>query len=302
MQDPRELYDVHVDLPADAIGADVLVLAMGNLIDAGNVQNLLTQHLLGEFEHSVIASFDLDQLYDYRGRRPVMSFDRDHYQSYQAPRLVLYRLVDATGTPFLLLSGPEPDYQWERFTTAVETLVDRFGIRLIVGAHGVPMGVPHTRPVGITRYASDSRLLGENNPLFGLIQLPGSVEGLLHLRLAEKGHDTMGFALHVPHYLVQTDFADAAVAALEAISSSTGLVLPDAALRATAGLNRAEIERQVRDNEEVGELVSGLEHQYDAFTEGVRRQNLLATQLEDLPSAEEIGAELEEFLREETGD
>lgn len=58
----------------------------------------------------------------------------------------------------------------------------------------------------------------------------------------------------------------------------------------------------MRDNDEVGELVSGLEQQYDAFTEGVRRQNLLATQLEDLPSADEIGAELEEFLREETGD
>lgn len=302
MRDPRELYDIHVDLPADAIDADVMVLALGNLIDAGNVQQLLTQHLLGQFEHSVLASFDLDQLYDYRGRRPVMTFDRDHYQSYQEPRLVLYRLVDAAGTAFLLLAGPEPDYQWERFTAAVEQLVQRFGVRLVVGAHGVPMGVPHTRPVGVTRYASDRRLLGENHPLFGMIQLPGSIEGLLHLRLADKGHDTLGYALHVPHYLVQTDFADAAVAALEAISAGTGLVLPDAELRATAGLNRAEIEAQVRDNDEVGELVSGLEHQYDAFTEGVQRQNLLATQLEDLPSADEIGAELEEFLREETGD
>lgn len=302
MRDPHELYDIHADLSADAIGADVMVLALGNLIDAGNVQQLLTQHLLGQFEHSVLASFDLDQLYDYRGRRPVMTFDRDHYQSYQAPRLVLYRLVDAAGTPFLLLAGPEPDYQWERFTVAVEQLVHRFGIRLVVGAHGVPMGVPHTRPVGVTRYASDPRLLRDNQPLFGMIQLPGSIEGLLHLRLAEKGHDTMGFALHVPHYLVQTDFADAAVAAVEAISAATGLVLPDAELRATAGLNRAEIERQVRENDEVGEFVSGLERQYDAFAEGLQRQNLLATQLDDLPSADEIGAELEEFLREETGD
>ena len=60
-------------------------------------------HILETHESRVIASFDVDQLLDYRGRRPVMVFDRDHWSSYDDPSLLLHRVVDKEGVPFLLL-------------------------------------------------------------------------------------------------------------------------------------------------------------------------------------------------------
>ena len=300
MQDPQELYRFETDTHSSELGADLMVVALGGLIDAGNTQKQLVSHLLGTLEHTVVASFDLDQLLDYRGRRPMMTFDRDHFSDYDHPALTLFRMEADEGTPFLLLAGPEPDYQWERVIEAVRKLVRRLGVQLVVSAHGIPMAVPHTRPVGMTRYASDQRFMPDNNPVFGMVQVPSSIDALLHLRLAESGIDTAGFAIHVPHYLTQTEFGDAAVTALEAVCGLTGLSIPVQELSAVAGLHRSEIGKQVQDNPEVVEVVHGLEQQYDAFQEGLNRQNLLANEMSELPSAEEIGAELEEFLRDET--
>jgi hypothetical protein len=302
VQDPRELYQLETDTHASALGAHTMVVSLGGLIDAGNTQQLLTAHLLGTLEHTVVASFDVDQLLDYRGRRPVMTFDRDRFTEYADPSLLLYRMTDAEGTPFYLLAGPEPDYQWERMIEAIRQLIRRLGVQLVVSAQGIPMGVPHTRPVGMTRFASKPSLIPDNEALFGSVQVPSSLDSLMHLRLGESGVDTVGFAIHVPHYLAQMDFGDAAVEALNAITGLTGLDIPVQELAALAGLHRAEIGRQVDENEEVGDVVHGLEEQYDAFTEGLKRQNLLATEMAELPSADEIGAELEKFLREEEPD
>lgn len=302
MRDPLELIRFESDAHASELGARTMVVALGGLVDAGNTQRLLVQHLLASSNPVVVASFDIDQLLDYRGRRPMMTFDRDRLTSYEDPSLNLYRMVDDEGTPFLLLAGPEPDYQWERVCEAVLFLARRLGVQLVISAHGIPMAVPHTRPVGMTRYATDDSLIPDNDPVFGSVQIPGSLEQLLHFRLGEHGVDAVGFALHVPHYLAAMDFGDAAVAALDAIVGVSGLSLPVSELAMQAELHRREISRQIEANPEIRDVVHGIEQQFDAFQEGRQRQNLLATELAELPSAEEIGAELEEFLRTESGE
>ena len=46
-------------------------------------------------------------------------------------------------------------------------------------------------------------------------------------------------------------------------------------------------------------MVRGLEEQYDAFVRGQAGTNLLAEQTGPLPTADELGAELERFLAEQ---
>jgi hypothetical protein len=213
---------------------------------------------------------------------------------------VLYRVVDSTGQPFLLLHGDEPDFRWEAFAQAVHQLCLAFGVRTVVSAHGIPMAVPHTRPVGMTRFANNQELLGGNLPMFGQVKVPASAESLLHLRLSQEGLATMGLAVHVPHYLSESAFGDAAVAAMDAYLNLTELQMPTAALVAAAGVNRAEITEQVGAAPEIGEAVAELEKRYDQFLEGQRQRHMLAEQEAELPSADEIGAEFEEFLREST--
>jgi hypothetical protein len=297
VQNPSELYHLETDTDPRELRASVMLVALGGFMDAGHTQRLLTDHLLASGESTVVASFDADQLIDYRSRRPAMVFDTNRWVSYEDPFLGLHRLVDRDGTPYLLLTGPEPDFQWERMSEAVRELVDLLGVDLVVSAHGIPMAVPHTRPIGMTAHATDARLIPVQDNPFGRVEVPGSLSSLIELRLGESGRDAIGFAVHVPHYLAQAEFADGAVTALNAITGATGLNLPIDDLIAQAGLNRAEIAREIEGSDEVGQVIAALERQYDTFIEGRQKPSLLATDVSELPSADEIGAEFEQFLR-----
>ncbi|MEV6692382.1 PAC2 family protein [Micromonospora sp. NPDC051196] len=298
MLDPHELYELTDDLPN--LGQPVLIQALTGFVDAGNASRLAREQLLTSLESRPIARFDLDQLFDYRSRRPVMTFVEDHWESYDTPELVLHLLHDDDETPFLLLTGAEPDLQWERFTAAVAGLAARLDVRLTVGLNAIPMAVPHTRPAGVTAHATRRELIVGYEPWLQRVQVPGSVGHLLEFRLGEAGRDALGFAAHVPHYVAQAEYPAAAEVLLASVSRSTGLLLPRDGLRSAAEAVRVEIDRQVAQSEEAVTLVQALEEQYDAYARGRSGQNLLAAENGPLPTAEELGAELERFLAEQT--
>jgi hypothetical protein len=296
--DPENLYEVDSDVP-DLTGA-VLLHHFDGFMDAGAAGGVLVEHLLSTYDNRVVARFDVDSLIDYRARRPMMTYVTDHWEDYQAPELVIRLLHDQTGTPFLLMTGPEPDWRWESFAEAVRLLVERWGVRLAVGFHGIPMGVPHTRPLGVTAHASRPELVAGHPPFFNRVQVPGNVSALLELRLGEAGHDAAGYAAHVPHYLAQSTYPAVAITLLETLVQATGLVLPADGMRESSRRADAEITRQVAESPEIEQVVSALERQYDAFADATGKESLLL-ETGDLPSAEELGAELERFLAEQQG-
>ncbi|WP_018214878.1 proteasome assembly chaperone family protein [Salinispora vitiensis] len=298
MLDPHELYELTDDLPD--LGQPVLIQALSGFVDAGNATRLAREQLLTSLDARPVARFDLDQLFDYRSRRPVMTFVEDHWESYDAPALELHLLRDDADTPFLLLTGPEPDLQWERFVAAVAGLSARLDVRLTVGLNAIPMAVPHTRRTGVTAHATRRELTAGYEPWLQRVQVPGSIGHLLEYRLGEQGRDALGFAAHVPHYVAQTEYPAAAEVLLASVSRSTGLLLPCENLRAATEAVRTEIDRQVAQTEDAAALVQALEEQYDAFARGRGQPNLLNTGSEALPTAEELGAELERFLAEQT--
>jgi predicted ATP-grasp superfamily ATP-dependent carboligase len=296
--DPQELYELTDDLPE--LGRPVMIQALTGFVDAGAATRLAREHLLSTLPAMPIATFDIDRLLDYRSRRPVMIFMEDHWEEYDEPQLVLHLLRDDAGTPFLMLGGPEPDLQWERFTAAVLALIEQLGVRLTVGLNSIPMAVPHTRPTGVTAHATRRDLISGYEPWLQRVQVPGSAGHLLEYRLGQGGRDAMGFAVHVPHYLSQTEYPAAAELLLTSVSRATGLLLPTEVLHAAADEVRADVDKQIAETDEAQAVVRALEQQYDAFVRGRQSQNLLAGESEPLPTAEELGAELERFLAEHT--
>jgi predicted ATP-grasp superfamily ATP-dependent carboligase len=296
--DPGDLYRVSPDAPE--LDDVPMLYYLDGFIDAGGAGRLLTAHLLGALEHTEVATFDADSLIDYRSRRPVMTFAKDHWESYDVPELAVSLLHDEAGTPFLLLNGPEPDHAWNSFTGAVLAATSALRVRLAVGYHGIPMGVPHTRPLGVTAHATSTGLVEGYRPLVDRLQVPGSAAALLELRMGENGRAAVGFAVHVPHYLAQAAYPAAALTLLESVQRVTGLSLPTDALREAAHRTDLEIARQVEGSDEVSEVVRALEQQYDAFAAG-GNGDLLAEEAENMPTAEELGAQFERFLAEQQG-
>jgi hypothetical protein len=295
--DPHELYELTDDRPD--LGRPVLITALTGFVEAGSAVRLAQEHLRGSLDDRPIVTFDVDQLLDYRSRRPGMDFVEDHWEHYDRPQLAIYLLHDGQDTPFLLLAGAEPDLQWERFVSALIGLVEQLGIRLTVGLNAIPMAVPHTRPAGVTAHATRRELIAGYEPWLQRVRVPASAGHLLEYRLGQRGYDAMGFAVHVPHYLAQAEYPAAAELLLSSISRSTGLLLPTDRLRAAAELVSADIDRQIAGSEEAAALVRALEEQYDAYLRGQQSRNLLAAETGPLPTAEELGAELERFLAEQ---
>ena len=209
----------------------VLVTALEGFLDAGNAAGLAVAHLTSEGAGRVVASFEVDEFYDYRARRPPLTFMEDHYTDYEAPRLVVRLMEDRLGSPYLLMTGPEPDIRWEAFAKAVRVVVEHFDVRLTVALGSVPMAVPHTRPVQLTNHATAQRLLVQDNVWKGEIRVPASAVSLVELRLGEWGLDAMGFVAHIPHYVAQFDYPQASAALLEGLEDVTGLQWDQTALK-----------------------------------------------------------------------
>jgi predicted ATP-grasp superfamily ATP-dependent carboligase len=293
--DPTDLYRLSGDIPE--LTDPVLLYQFDGFVDAGGAGRLAIGHLLDELEHRVVATFDVDRLLDYRSRRPIMTFDTDRWVDVDSPGLILHLTHDTTGTPFLVLTGPEPDREWELFTAALDTLATRLNVSKLVTLHGIPMAVPHTRALGITGHASRPELITGQTSSFGKVQVPGSVAALIEFRLGAKGHDVMGYAVHVPHYLAQAEYPSAAVTALEAVTKGTGLVFPLESLREASDKTNIEIAEQIQASEELSTAITGLEQQYDAFATGSARESLMAESSE-MPTGDELAAQFEAFLAE----
>lgn len=301
MDEQSRLYEL--EFPAPRLTSEdgrgpVLLHGLEGFADAGHAVRLATTHLREHLETEVVASFAVDDLIDYRSRRPMMTFESDRFTDYAAPELNLYALVDSAGTPFLLLAGCEPDLRWERFITAVRLLAEQFGVRRTIGLNSIPMAIPHTRPLGVTAHSTNRDLIADHHRWSGQLQVPAGASSLLEYRMAQHGHEAVGFSVHVPHYLAQTDYPSAAETLLINAAEVGGLDLPMEALGDAAARVREQVDEHIEGNEEVLSVVHALERQYDSYVAAQEQQSAPLPTDENLPTGDELGAEFERFLAE----
>jgi hypothetical protein len=295
MDNPAGLYEL-VDEFTEVPAGLPLVAALTGFADAGSAVTQLNEYFLDTLDHTTIAQFDNDILLDYRARRPTIYFDEDHIGDYTPASLALYLARDELGQQFLLLTGYEPDFQWERFTAAVIGLIDKYKVKSSTWVHAIPMPVPHTRPISVTVSGNRSELIETMSLWKPRTQAPANALHLIEYRLQELNHPIAGFVLLVPHYLADTEFPLAAVTALESVSAATGLIFPTDALRESGRDFLTKIESQVENNPELAKLVGTLEERHDSYLQDNPIRSPLTDEDGELPSADSIAAELQNFL------
>lgn len=306
MQDPRmlfrlqpegrELLSAQVDGESPLRGLGMLAVFSGHL-DAGNIARQVNDTLLERLDHQLLASFDADQLVDYRSRRPHITFDGQRFTDYRAPELQLHLVNDVLGKPFLLLSGQEPDYQWERFVSSVLFLVEELDVRLVTMLDAMPLPVPHTRPLGVTAHGSREELVAGLSTWSPQARMLSGVGQLLELRLEEASYDTSGYTIHVPHYLADATYPQAAVSALEYAGAALERMLPTDELREKGREIDLELDRQTESSGEIRAMVTGLEQNFDQHaTQSGEVRSLLLNRDAQVPDAESLGAAVEEYL------
>lgn len=284
-----------------AEGAEELpmLVALQGYADAGQAVSNASSHILAALEHSPVASFKVDELIDYRSRRPGVTIENSKVVDTDDIRLDLHLVKDTQGRPFLLLSGLEPDLKWGAFSDAVVDLARRGQVGMVASLYSAPMTVPHTRRLVISAHASESSLIKDYHTWDSRMIVPGAAALETEKKLNRHGFETVGFTAHVPHYIAASDYPEATLRLLEAFSEVADRELPLKALEKELERVQRQLQDQVEESQEIATVVSALEHQYDAEMERMRRkrENNLLQPGQDIPTGEELGAEFEAFLQ-----
>ena len=295
MREPEDLYELTPEA-ADVPQGLPLVAGLTGFADAGAAVQQLGEYFADHGSPVPIAVFDDDELLDYRARRPIIEFDEDHLSSFTPASLVLSLCRDEIGRPFLLLSGYEPDFQWNRFTAAVIGLIDRFAVTSTTWVQAIPMPVPHTRPLQVTVGGTRHGLIDSMSAWRPTTRAPSNVLHLLEFRLAEQGREVAEFVLLIPHYLADTELPAAVSKGLEVVSAATGLLFAIDPVRDRSRDFFSRVDEQVGGNDELAGLVRTLEERHDAYMAGNPVRSPLTDVEGEVPSADELAAELEKFL------
>ena len=277
------LYELQKDVRLED---PVMVLAMSGWVDAASVGTDAAGWLAEDGD--VIATFDRDALFDYRSSRPVLHFEAGELNRIVWPRLeVVHSSIE--GRDLIVVTGSEPDFRWMELGSEMLRLVGELGVQRLITLGAVPAQVPHTRPVRVVCTTSGPDLLLEGDDLIpDDLVVPGAAVSILRDHLSHAGISSVGYWVQVPHYLNQP-FAAGVLALLERVGRQLGVTVPVGSLSAEAEDQRSDIDDMLEDRADAREYVERLENMVE--------EKPPAPDFEALPSADEIGAEVERFLR-----
>jgi predicted ATP-grasp superfamily ATP-dependent carboligase len=276
-----------------ALERPILVVAMEGWIDAGVGSATAVAHLIASMPHEVIATFDADELVDYRARRPTLRIVNGVDTELRWPEIRLLAATNRTGRSVLILTGPEPDMKWNRFLQEVVALASRLEVEMVLGLGAFPAPVPHTRPVRLVGTSTEADLAAQIGFLPAGIDVPSGVQGALEVAFGEAGIPAVGLWARVPHYAAAMPYPAASAALVGRLAQLTGIEVDVATLQAAATATHRQIDQLLAGSDEHLALVRQLETQYD------EEEGAAATNFGEIPSGDEIAAELEKFLRDQ---
>ena len=270
--------------------APILLVALDGFVDAGEVAEHAAVFLRHRWHAEKVAELDGDVYLDYRARRPTAVVDNGALTRLEWPAIEVYAARLDAPRDALLLIGPEPDMAWRAFVDDVADLCVRTGASRVVTLGAYPAAAPHTRPVEIAQ-AVNQLDVGPSpdlaTPVTGYTGPVGAATALQG-ELAGHGIAVLGLWAEVPHYIAASPFPPGAVAMVHAVSSLLQVEIDAAELEAAAKLHRDRVDEAVSEHEEAVRMVATLEELAD---KGGHEP--------DLPSGDDLAAEIERFLRTE---
>ena len=269
----------------------VLVSHLTGWIDASGAAAAAMSVIEAATAATPIATFDPDTFIDYRARRPTMELRDGVSTRLVWPDIQLKVGHDLNGAPVLLLTGPEPDSNWKRFAATFGDLVQQLGVNRFVGLGAYPFASPHTRDARLSITTPSATLAATLNWLKSTLDVPAGLNSVLEHTCHDLDLEALGLWAQVPHYVSGMPYPGAAAALVEGLCTFSGLDIPTGELRREARLQQGRIDQLVAGNEEHEAMVRQLETAWDAAATATLPNP------DQLPSADELAAEVERFLR-----
>lgn len=291
-----------------------MVVMLTGWIDASGASAAAMSALEAECHAETIVEFDGDVFIDYRARRPTMQLRDGVNTGLSWPAIEVKAGHDALGRDVLLLTGPEPDMAWRRFGHAVAELAQQLGVVRLVALGAYPFASPHTRPSRLSMSSPSPSLAASLPMLKNSVDVPAGVAAVLEHAFHELGIDAVGLWVQVPHYVASMAYPAATVALLGGLADFGEVLIDGSAARQETIIQRERLDELVAGNDEHSAMVHQLEALYDAIadSDGVRIETAdddadpspsgSPLSASEIPTADELGAEFEQFLRDQSKD
>jgi hypothetical protein len=274
----------------------LLVVMLAGWIDASNAAAAAMDALIDKTAATTIVEFDADTYIDYRARRPIMELRLgvNTRLNWVTPKLLLGR--DRNNRDILLLTGAEPDANWQRFANDVTTLARSLGVRRMLGLGAYPVATPHTRHVKMSCTCPSPSIVATLPYIKSSLDAPAGVESVLEHALTAVDIDAIGLWAQVPHYVSSMPYPASTLALLNAVAEVGNVDIDVSELRDIVDVQRDRLDRLVNENSEHAAMLRQLEQAFDAA------QAADGTLANELPDGDQLAAELEQFLRQHRSD
>lgn len=299
---PIDDVQLHGELPE--LDKPILIVMLQGWIDAAGAAHEAMNAIETQITPLPIASFDADVFIDFRARRPTMEIRDGRNSNIEWPSIDVYAGHDRAGRDVLILTGFEPDSAWNRFAAAVRELCVRLDVSMMIGLGAYPFPTPHTRPSNLSCTTPSDDLLNKHHFVRTSVDVPAGMAAVLEQVLHGVGIPAISLWAQVPQYIPAMTFPAAAVALLNGLRDTAGLMFDHESLQQEAVIQTERLDRLVAKNPEHREMVEKLEQAYDALVPRVMptddAEDVLSEK--DIPTPEELTAELEAFLRDANPD
>ena len=162
----------------------------------------MVNHLGIAWQATPIGAIDPEDFYDYSQQRPqvrlVEGLQREiHWPSYDFH----YGSGIGVDRDFILGVGGEPHLRWRGFSETMLRVVQECKIELVVTMGAYLDEVLYTRPVPLTGFSSDAKLMNELDLLPSRYQGPTGIIGILGDAFRRNGVPHVSLWATLPHYL-----------------------------------------------------------------------------------------------------
>jgi proteasome assembly chaperone (PAC2) family protein len=264
-----------------------VVVAFSGWFDGASAATGAVEHLIRHTGATRLAHIADDRFVDLQQSRPRVVLRDGVTRTVEWQENVLYATDGAVdGHELVLLAGVEPHYAWREFAGLIVAAALGTEARLVVTLGATPAQTPHTRMPSVQSSSASPMLatnLGLRRPRYEGIT---GIIGVLQTELDSRAFPAISMQVGVPFYATGATNWKAAAALLRNLERVTGVPTghQDLAPRITEW--EAMVDEALSESPEGLAMLPRLEAAFDRETE------------QQLPSADDLAAELERYLRE----
>ena len=243
------------------------------------------------------ARTDTEEFYDFQANRPHVQIDETQARVISWPAVeILEARAPRAPRDLVIVQGAEPSMRWPSFSGLIVDLAEALDVQLVVTLGALLADVPHTQPVAMTGFASDTSMIERIGLKSSRYEGPTGIVGVLHAKCTEAGLPSASVWASVPHYVAAAASPKAALALLRKLPEMmVGVSVDVSELEEAAGEYEHQVGLAVQSDPDIQAFVERLEKR--AVEDG---QTAISPQ--DLPSGDLLAREFQRFLRQRGAD